>query len=80
MTPRQATPPRAQPSRQAKPLTAPAVRARKGSGPPLVMVTAYSERGCEMGALRATAAALAARAPGMVRDNYNERVQPGRPL
>ena len=48
MTPRQATPPRAQPSRQAKPLTAPAVRARKGSGPPLVMVTAYDAPGARI--------------------------------
>jgi len=48
MTPRQATPPRAQPSRLAKPLTAPAVRARKGSGPPLVMVTAYDAPGARI--------------------------------
>src|SRR5437667_12648356 len=48
MTPRQATPPRAQPSRQAKPLTAPAVRARTGSGPPRVMVTAYDAPGARV--------------------------------
>ena len=38
MTPRQAT----------KPLTAPAVRARKGNGPPLVMVTAYDAPGARI--------------------------------
>ena len=38
MTPRQA----------AKSLTAPAVRARKGNGPPLVMVTAYDAPGARI--------------------------------